>query len=164
MNYKTDTHSAITNETPKSEKTTNDWKSWAIFIVLAVVLYFGNTELQSYLGRRALDKVDFPEITLQQAFAQAKATNKLVLADISAIWCPSCRKLDSQVLSQPEVKSVIDENYVFVRIEYETEAGEAFKNQYQVRGFPTLLVLSPDGAKLRNLGLTFNPEEFIQRL
>ena len=162
-----DTHSTSEKhqEEPSKPSTwSSGWRSWLSFGIIATTLYFGNVELQTYLGKQALEQVKFPALTLKQAFDKASRENKLVLADMSAIWCPSCRKLDAEVLSHPKVNQAINRDYVFVRIEYESAAGKAFQKRYNVHAFPTLLVLNPKGEKLRNLGLTFNKEEFLRRL
>ena len=136
-------------------------KSWLPFIVFGLALYFGNVELQSYLGRQALAETGLTHLSLEQAFAKAQREEKLVLADMSAIWCPTCRKLDQQVFSNDQVKQAINEKYVFARIEYESDAGKAFMKKYNVSGFPTLLILNANGEKLVHLPLTFDPESFL---
>ena len=151
----------MTNTTPPRYK---KWLSWLPYLLIPAALYFGNVVLQTHLGEQALAKVALPQLTLQQALAKAKAENKHVLADMSAIWCPSCRKLDQEVLSKPSVQAAIEDGYIFTRIEYESDAGKAFMEQYQVQGFPTLLVLDANGDKLRQLPLTFSPEVFVSLL
>lgn len=164
----TETSSPSEKQQDEQPLEANSWlsgaRSWLFFGVIATALYFGNVELQTYLGKQAMQKVGFAELTLEQALQIAGEQNKLVLADMSAIWCPSCRKLDREVLSQPIVNKAIKRDYVFVRIEYESAAGKAFQEQYAVSVFPTLLVLNPDGEKIRNIGLTFDKDEFIRRL
>ncbi|PCK09557.1 MAG: hypothetical protein COA42_03355 [Alteromonadaceae bacterium] len=134
------------------------------FLLIFVALYLGYTEFQSALGRQALKNTGISMLSLDEAIIKAKLENKLVLADISAIWCPSCRKLDNNVLANPRVRESIEQNYVFARVEYESDEGEAFMHKYDVRGFPTLLVLDQEGAKIRKLGLTFDPDVFIQMI
>lgn len=153
--------------TPSTEKAglrRLPWKSWAGIILLLAVAYFANVEVQSYLGRKALDATGMEVYPLDQALAKAAAENKLVLANMSAIWCPSCRKLDQSVFSDPAVHQAISRSYVFTRIEYESPDGKAFMEKYQVRGFPTLLVLDGNGKKLRQLPLTFDSRGFIALL
>ncbi len=140
------------------------WKSWAGVIALLAVAYFANVEIQSYLGREALNATGIEILPLDQALARAAAENKPVLANMSAIWCPTCRKLDSTVFSDPAVKQAIHRKYVFTRIEYESPEGKAFMEKYNVRGFPTLLVLDSTGKKLRQLPLTFEASEFLKLL
>ena len=139
-------------------------KSWLPFLVIGLAVYFGNVELQSYLGRQALNNTGLNILSLDEALDKARQENKLVLADMSAIWCPSCRKLDSDVLSNDKVKQSINEKYVFARVEYESAEGEAFMEKYNVSGFPTLLILDQDGNKLKKLPLTFNPNQFVTLL
>ncbi len=134
------------------------------FAVILAVVYFGNVQLQTYLGKQAFDKTGLPEMPLEAALQKAKEQNQLVLADMSAIWCPSCRKLDSEVFADTAVQQEIVSNFIFTRIEYESEEGEAFMKRYNVRGFPTLLLIAPDGSKVRQLPLTYSPKEFIANL
>ncbi len=131
------------------------------YIAFALLIYFGNVELQSYLGRRALEQTGLPVLSLDEALAQAKEQNKRVLANMAAIWCTACRKLDREVLSRQRVRDAIVRDYVFARVEYESEEGEAFMEEYQVRGFPTLLILDADGAMVRKLPLSFSPGQFV---
>ncbi len=149
-----------TKKKPKRPK----WISWLPYVLLPALVYFGNVELQSYLGRKALNEADLNIITFDEALKVASRENKLVLADMSAIWCPTCRRLDQNVLAKDEVKKAIADKYIFSRIEYESDKGKAFMRKYQVSGFPTLLVLDSEGNKIRKLPLTFSPEEFVSYL
>lgn len=137
------------------------WLSWASYIAIPLAIYFGNVEFQSYLGRQALEETGLELLSLEQAISKAKVENKLVLADMSAIWCPSCRKLDQEVLSKQAVKDAIEKNYIFSRTEYESKEGEKLMEKYNVRGFPTILVLDDSGKLVQQIPLTFDPEKFI---
>lgn len=157
-----------TNDTNPQKTSSNAFfkqlKSWLPYILIPLVVYFGNVELQTYLGKKALEDLNIPKLSLEEALTQAKRENKLVLADMSAIWCPSCRKLDQEVLSNTKVQTAIEQHFVFSRIEYESEAGKAFMAKYDVSAFPTLLILDANGQKVRKLPLTFSPEQFIAYL
>ncbi|MDJ0837818.1 MAG: thioredoxin family protein, partial [Acidobacteriota bacterium] len=75
-----------------------------------------------------------------------------------------CRKLDKQVLANVDVSKHIREQFVFARVEYESEEGEAFMKRYNVQGFPNLLVLDADGNLVKKLAVTFNPGQFLKSL
>ncbi|WP_293749229.1 thioredoxin family protein [uncultured Paraglaciecola sp.] len=135
-----------------------------LIILLSVLGYYGNKTVQSYLGQQAIDKTGLEIRSLEQALALAKGSNKLVLADMSAIWCPSCRKLDQQVFSDQQVKTRINQHFVYARIEYDSAAGQTFMQHYQVTGFPTLLVLNADGEKLVQLPVSYQPLPFMATL
>lgn len=155
------TEDADANQTPGKRKS---WMSWAILVAVMVAAYFINVEVQSWMGRKALAETGLVMLSLDDALTKAKQENKAVLVDMSAIWCPTCRKLDKTILSNVLVKQAISEKYVFSRIEYESDEGSAFMARYNVRGFPTLLILDANGAALKQLNLTFVVDEFIAQL
>ncbi len=136
----------------------------AIFAVVVVALYFGNIAVQTHLGEKALAQTGLNALTLPEALEVAKSENKLVLADLSAIWCPSCRRLDREVLSDETVKAAINQRYAFARVEYDSDEGRAFMDTYNVRGFPTLLVLDAEGQLIKQLATSIDPEEFSKQL
>jgi thioredoxin-related protein len=92
------------------------------------------------------------------ALAQAKSQNKLVLLDFTGSdWCGYCKLLDKEVLSQQSFKDFADKNYVAVTLDYphNTPQSDAVKQQnddlakqFNIEGFPTLIVLSPDGKEI----------------
>jgi thiol:disulfide interchange protein len=137
---------------------------FGIIILISVLGYYGNRTIQSYLGQQAIDQTGLEIRTLEQALEVAKSSNKLVLADMSAIWCPSCRKLDKQVFSDEQVKTQLNQDFVYARIEYESPEGERFMQNYQVTGFPTLLVLNAQGEKLVQLPINYEPSPFLATL
>lgn len=120
--------------------------------------------MQRHLGEKAFAATGLEANSLSAAMATAKAENKLVLADLSAVWCPSCRTLDREVLSNETVKAAIDAKYVFTRIEYDSQDGQSFMETYNVRGFPTLLVIDANGKMLRKLATSANPQAFADQL
>ena len=135
-----------------------------LIALIVLVGYYGNKAVQSYLGQSAIDNSGLEVLSLEQALQKAQASNKLVLADMSAIWCPTCRKLDEQVFSDPAVKTALEQHFVYARIEYESPQGQDFMQKYKVSGFPTLLVLNQSGEKLVQLPLSFDPLAFIENL
>lgn len=139
-------------------------KNTLTLLALALLGYYGNQAVQSFFGHRALTSTGLDVYTLDEALAIAQQQNKRVLADMSAIWCPTCRKLDQQVLADDIVKQELQRSYLFARIEYDSPEGEAFMQKYGVRGFPTLLILDSEGNKLSQLPLTFDPKQFLQLL
>lgn len=138
--------------------------SWLFVGGVAVALYFLNVEVQSYLGRQAIEKTGLANLSFEEASLRSRSEGKLILADVSAIWCSSCRQLDRQVFANPEVKRVIEKRFIFARIEYESEEGERFVERYDVGGFPTLFLIRPDGTVAKKLQVTFSPEEFLEQL
>jgi thiol:disulfide interchange protein len=131
---------------------------------IAAAVYFGNVAVQTHLGRRALEATGLTVHTLDEGLARARVEDKQVLAVVSAIWCPSCRTLDRQVLADPTVRALIDARYVFVRLEYASDEGKAFRERFDVTGFPRVLVLDPAGDLVRRLPVTYEADVFATHL
>lgn len=139
-------------------------RTLAIVAAVSIVAYFANVQYQTHLGQKALDSTGLEVLAFTDALTKSIETGKPVLADLSAIWCPSCRRLDSEVLANESVRAKIEKDYIFARIEYESEEGAAFMETYNVRGFPNLLLIDGDGKKLKNLPTTFSPDAFLAAL
>lgn len=154
-------HTQAEDPSPERRKF-EGWRSLLVYAGILALFYFGHVEIQTFLGERALAKVELDMPSLAVALKQARQEGKPVLLDVSAIWCPSCRRLDSTVLSNPEVKQAIEHRYVFSRVEYESLEGEAVQQRYGVRGFPTLLVLNGNGELIRTLPPSYDPDTFIK--
>lgn len=135
----------------------------AIAAIVAIV-FFGNKGVQSYLGEQALENLAFEVHELDVAMKLAESEGKLVLADYSAIWCPSCRKLDKEVFANAEVANFIKQNYIFARVDHDSEAGAKFASKYAVVGFPRVLVLNAKGDKLTELPLSFESTQYKANL
>jgi len=92
------------------------------------------------------------------ALAQAKSQNKLVLLDFTGSdWCGYCKLLDKEVLSQPSFKDFAGKNYIAVTLDYPhgtaqsdtvKQQNDALAKQYNIEGFPTLIVLDADGKEI----------------
>lgn len=135
-----------------------------LFGIAGAVGYFGNVELQSYWGRQAIQNTGLEIHSLESALVKAKAENKKVFVDVSAVWCGTCRRLDSDVLADERVKKVLDEKYVVARLEYETEAGYKFLKDRDTDGVPNLWLLDSNGEDIKRLRVTFDPKSFEEQL
>ncbi len=96
------------------------------------------------------------------AKAKAKADNKYMLLDFSGSdWCGWCIKLDKEVFSTKEFKDFAAQNFVLVMLDYPRSKpqpdaikaqNEKLSRQYNIEGFPTVLILNPDGKLVEQTG------------
>lgn len=96
------------------------------------------------------------ETDFTRASTNAAKMGQYMLLDFSGSdWCGWCIKLDQEVFSQNEFKQYAKDNLVCVLLDFprKTKQSNATKEQnqrlakkYGVRGFPTVIVLAPDGS------------------
>ncbi len=94
----------------------------------------------------------------KKAEQEAKARNKFLLLDFTGSdWCGWCKKLDKEILSQSQFKDYARDNLVLLEVDFprvkpqSTELrkqNQELARQYEVQGFPTIVVLNGDGQKL----------------
>ena len=112
----------------------------------------------------------------KKAQQEAKANNKLVLLDFTGSdWCGWCMKLNKEVFSQPQFKDYASKALVLLEVDFPRQKAQSAETrkqnqelaqQYQVGGFPTLVVLNGDGRKLWQYDGYFadGPAAFIAQL
>jgi thioredoxin-related protein len=93
--------------------------------------------------------------SLPKALSAAKKENKLVLMVFTGSdWCPACRVLDAEVFSKPEFSDYAKKNLVLDLVDFPADkpqkpalkkANEALQERYNIDGFPTLILMKPDG-------------------
>ena len=66
-------------------------------------------------------EVPFRIMELEEAMEAAKLENKKVLLDVFAVWCPYCRKMHSDVYPDQSVAKVVNEHFILVHIDIESE-------------------------------------------
>lgn len=85
----------------------------------------------------------------------AKATGKRVLVDVGGEWCTWCRMLDRFIASQPQIRALIDSQYVWVKVNYSAEnKNTAVLSKWpKIRGYPYFLILDGAGRLLHGQGV-----------
>ncbi len=151
-------------------------KIMVLVILLVIIFFFG---LKSYF------KIDEqkPEIiegtkplalnwlSYNEGLALAEKENKYVLIDFYTDWCGYCKKMDEETYSNEEVKSILNENFVIVKVNAESE-NKVIENEeeiterelaklYQVTGYPTTWFLESNHSRIAPLPGYVTAEQFI---
>ncbi len=101
-------------------------------------------------------------LSFQEALTKAKETSRPILARFEGSdWCGWCIRLNKEVFSQPEFQQYAATNLVLFSADFprRKESPEPLQKQnerlameYDVRGFPTVLILDAMGRKLAETG------------
>jgi thioredoxin-related protein len=111
-----------------------------------------------------------------KAQEEAKANHKLLFLNFTGSdWCGWCIKLDKDIFSKPQFKDYAHNNLVLVELDFprrksqpteERKQNVQLAQQYEVLGFPTIVVLNSSGQKVWQFDGYFpgGPEAFIAQL
>ena len=100
---------------------------------------------------------------LTAGLAAAAAAGKRVLVEVGASWCPPCHELE-RTLASAEVAAALAGGYVTVTIDAEVGEGPEVVARYEVRSYPTVLVLDADGAELGRVVEVVEAEALLRAL
>jgi len=89
--------------------------------------------------------INFKVTTLADAKAAAKTQNKPLFVFAHASWCPTCKKMEQEVLVRKELGVVYNPNFVNVAIDIDSPDGKELQKIYPIRATPTLLFFNSAG-------------------
>jgi thioredoxin-related protein len=95
------------------------------------------------------------ELSFDDAMKKAKKENKRVIVDVYTDWCGWCKKMDKNVYGDADIKKIVEDNFIFVKLDAEGSGKNSYKGKsytdsdlavyFQVSGYPTTVFLEPDG-------------------
>ncbi len=111
----------------------------------------------------------------KKAQEEAKASKKLVLMNFTGSdWCGWCIRLNREVFTKPEFQEYAQQKLILLEVDFprgkqltaaEKSQNEQLAAKYQIRGFPTIVVLDGEGKMVGELGYTpGGPSAFIAAL
>ncbi len=91
----------------------------------------------------------------KKALSDARASGKYIMLDFSGSdWCGWCIKLEKEVFSKDAFKDFAEKNLVCVLVDFPRKNKQTrdlkqqnrdLATKYGIRGYPTIIILSPDG-------------------
>ena len=78
-----------------------------------------------------------------KSFERAQAEDKLILLDLTAVWCHACHVMDETTYVDPAVVTLLNAEFIPVRVD--TDQRPDIAARYEHGGWPTTSVLLPSG-------------------
>ena len=138
-----------------------------LFCCVATILAFGMTLGPIGEGRAAASLPGnvawipaAQDADIDRAFAQARRDRKPVLLYWGATWCPPCNQLKATLFNQQEF-ALLAQSFVAVQVDGDLPGAQKLGTRFQVRGYPTTLLLNGQGQEITRLPGEIEPEQAL---
>ena len=117
-------------------------KKLLLLLVFALLIF--SVGWRNDTEKESLDKIQW-EHNLDSAFNLASNSNKIIMIDFMAEWCPPCKKMDKETFSNESVIQKLNE-FILVRIDIDKQQNIAKEYNGNARkyggiGVPNILFL-----------------------
>ena len=124
----------------------------SILIIFVMIMATFSLLAQTEDSLPKFDPTRNPNDDLKAAVELARNNNKRIILDVGGEWCIWCHRIDAFMHNTKEVKSIIDNNFIFVKINYSKEnKNEKFLSKYPpIEGYPHFFILDKEGKLLHS--------------
>ncbi len=84
------------------------------------------------------------------ALTEAKEAGKPVILYWGAVWCPPCNQMKATLFRDPEFIAET-QNFIPVYLDGDTEGAQRWGEQFGISGYPTVIILQPDGTEITRI-------------
>ncbi|MCF8276474.1 MAG: thioredoxin family protein [Flavobacteriales bacterium] len=118
----------------------------AFLSILSLIAVFSTAEASSWAVKRENPPaINYFEGSFEEALKLSAETGKPILLEAHASWCGVCKKMASTTMTDGLVVETVNANYISLNMDMEKGEGPALKERYAISGYPTMLVINPDG-------------------
>lgn len=117
----------------------------SVVLVILIIILLRNKFQKVDFNVDLPDGIQFHKSTFQQALSLAKTSDKPLFMDVYATWCGPCKMLKTTTFADSQLGEYMNNNFVNIAIDGEKEEGPEIIQKFNIRGFPTLLIINPDG-------------------
>ena len=142
-------------ETTSKASQSSSWLIWAVLLAVLAGGYMYSNWPRPPAGPAAFTWTH----DLDAAKKTAAAENKLVLIDFYATWCGPCQMMDREVWPREDVAAELND---WITVKIDGDRQRDVLRQYGVMGYPTFVVLKPNGEELARVSGGYRPDGFLK--
>ncbi len=94
--------------------------------------------------------VDWLNMSFEDALAEAKKQNKLLLVDVWSDHCAQCGIMDEEVWATPDGVTLVGDALA-IKVPSDAPESYDFRHQYPITGLPAVLLLDGDGNEINRV-------------
>ena len=99
------------------------------------------------------DPKENAEAKIAELVKQAKAENKNIMMQAGGNWCIWCLRFNNYVQTTPELKKIVDDNYIYYHLNYSPDNKNEkvfakYGNPGEKYGYPVFIVLDQNGKQI----------------
>ncbi len=106
----------------------------------------------------------FHKGNLTTAKQKAAKEGKLYMVDFVAKWCMPCRWMEETTFSDVQVMKYLEENYVAVKVDIDDFDGFAYKQLYNIKILPSILIFNSKGEIIDQYQESLSPSKMLKIL
>ena len=120
------------------------------FFILLLIFGCNSQKLNWYKG------------SLEDAFALSD--DKIIMIDFYTDWCAPCKLLDSDTFTNEEVIQYVNNNFIPIKINAESEYGMPLYEKFKGTGYPMIIFLDKEKNEIDRFYGFYPPNDFILKL
>lgn len=106
--------------------------------------------------------IQFVEPNWAKAIELAKKEKKMIFVDAYTTWCGPCRMLKQNTFPDKAAGEFFNKHFINIALDMERGDGLAFAEKYQIRAYPTLLIMDADLTSTSIAEGYMNPAQLIE--
>lgn len=116
-----------------------------VLAISAMLFVVAVSRLNQSFANNGKKGIHFQQGGWKEITDMARTQNKLIFLEFYATWCGPCKRMKSITFTNENVGQFF--NTHFVNVAYDAEKGEglALSKRYEVRSYPTLLIVDAEG-------------------
>ncbi len=100
--------------------------------------------------------------TWEQAIQKSAEDHKPIFLDVSASWCGPCKMLKRTTFPDKKVGEYFNANFINMEVDGDSSEGRFLAAKYNVRGYPTLMIIDGQGKVITATAGYHSPAELLQ--